>query len=219
MAAALFQDLFPATVRIAWRRLAEGEEPAFRFAEEAAQVEGAVAKRRIEFAAGRELFHGLCDELRAEDPDLAGPEPLLVAPDRGPVWPAGLVGAITHTKGLCAVAVARTADHPRLGLDVEVTEPLKQKLWPQILTVSERARLEGLGKRGVMLSKLHFSAKEAIYKWLARDEGRVVGFGEVEVGLSLARGSFETSLLFESDLPEPEGRWRLDAEFLVTAVW
>ncbi len=75
------------------------------------------------------------------------------------------------------------------------------------------------GKRGVMLSKLHFSAKEAVYKWLARDEGRVVGFDEVELGFSLARGSFDTTLLFESALPKPEGRWRLGPDYLVTAVW
>ena len=159
---ALFLDLFPDSVRVAWRRLEQDERPAFRFGAEAAVVEGAVAKRQIEFAAGRELFHRLHEELRREHPDLAELAPLLPAGDRGPVWPEGLVGAISHTAGLCVVAVARTADHTRLGLDVEVTEPLKEKLWPQILTVSERARLKGLGRRGVLLSKLHFSGKEAI---------------------------------------------------------
>lgn len=237
----LLDGLLPPTVRVAWQRLDDAVEPEFRFQEEAAYVEGAVAKRRVEFAAGRALFHRLYDELLAEVAPGEGPgggagaagdalgpparqalapsAPLLVAADRGPLWPAGVVGSISHTKGLCVVAVARTSDHPRLGLDVEVTEPLADKLWPSILTVSERARLKGLGARGPLLSKLHFSGKEAVYKWLARDEQRVVAFEEVELGFSLARGSFETTLLFDHALPKPEGRWRIGREFLATAVW
>ena len=217
--AALFEGLFPPTVRVAWRRLDPEVEPSFRYPEEDAEAGRAIAKRRVEFAAGRALFHELADDLRAGDPDLGPAAPLLPAEDRGPVWPAGLVGAISHTKGLCAVAVARAADHPRLGLDVEGTAPLRARLWPEVLTVSERARLEGLGQRGQLLSMLHFSGKEAVYKWLSRHEGRVVGFQEVELGFSLARGSFATTLLFDSDLPPAEGRWRVGREFLATAVW
>ncbi|MDF1798883.1 MAG: 4'-phosphopantetheinyl transferase superfamily protein [Planctomycetota bacterium] len=222
----LLSGLLPPTVRLAWQRLDDAVEPEFRFAEEAAHVEGAVAKRRVEFGAGRALFHRLHDELLAEDapgsaagPALAPAAPLLVAEDRGPLWPAGVVGSISHTKGLCVVALARTSDHPRLGLDVEVTAPLPDKLWPSILTVSERARIQGLGARGPLLSKLHFSGKEAVYKWLSRDEKRVVAFEEVELGFSLARGSFATSLLFENTLPRPTGSWRIGREFLATAVW
>lgn len=218
----LLDGLLPPTVRVAWQRLDDAVEPEFRFKEEAAHVEGAVAKRRVEFGAGRALFHRLHDELLAEDAAgdaLAPSAPLLVAEDRGPLWPAGVVGSISHTKGLCVVALARTSDHPRLGLDVEVTAPLADKLWPSILTVSERARIKGLGARGPLLSKLHFSGKEAVYKWLSRDENRVVAFEEVELGFSLARGSFVTSLLFDNTLPGPSGRWRIGREFLATAVW
>lgn len=218
----LLDGLLPPTVRVAWQRLDDAVEPGFRFKEEAAHVEGAVAKRRVEFGAGRALFHRLHDELLAEDAAgdaLAPSAPLLVAADRGPLWPAGVVGSISHTKGLCVVALARTSDHPRLGLDVEVTAPLADKLWPSILTVSERARIKGLGARGPLLSKLHFSGKEAVYKWLSRDENRVVAFEEVELGFSLARGSFVTSLLFDNALPSPSGRWRIGREFLATAVW
>ena len=45
--------------------------------------------------------------------------PVLTAPSRAPVWPAGATGDITHTKGYCAVAVGRVSDLRALGIDAE----------------------------------------------------------------------------------------------------
>lgn len=219
---ALFDGLLPDDVRVAARTLDPAAEVTFRFPEEEAHVAGAVAKRRVEFATGRALAHELCDALGVE------PAPLLVDERRAPIWPAGVHGSISHTypkagpqpagAGLCAVAVSTS--RTQFGLDVEATAPLDRKLWPSVLTISERARLEGLGKRGALLSKVHFSGKEAVYKAIAARVGRVVGFDEVELGVSLARGTFEVTAMLKDGarLPRLAGRWRVGPDFIVTAV-
>lgn len=209
----LLAGLLPPDVLVAARHLSADDEPRFRFAEEAAHVAGAIHKRQLEFAVGRELAHQLLDTCR---PD--APSPLLVGPRREPLWPAGCNGSITHTKGLCVVAVS--AHRRFLGIDVEVTEPLDEKLWPSVLTVSERARLKGIGARGALLSKVHFSAKEAVYKAIAQTVGRVVDFAEVEIGVSLARGTFDVrpALKDGAELPTLSGQWRVTRAFIATAV-
>jgi 4'-phosphopantetheinyl transferase EntD len=217
----LTRGLVPEGVRLAAERLQEAAAADFRFAEEAAAVEGAIAKRQVEHAAGRRLAHELFDVLRAEGLAVAQ-APLLAGTDRAPVWPEGLTGTITHTRGLCMVAVAPVAELASLGLDVEVTEPLKEKLWPSILTVSERARLTGLGARGALLSKVHFSAKEAVYKAVSKAAGRVLEFEEVELSVSLVKGTFEARFLdaeLAVRLPRVGGVWRVTRDFIATSAW
>lgn len=212
----LFEGLLPGDVSWRAERLGEDDEVSFRFSEEAAAVEGAIAKRQIEHARGRHLAHALLDRLGASD------GPLLTSSDRAPLWPEGFTGSISHTQGLCAAAVVEAAKLTSLGLDVEVTAPLKEKLWPSILTVSERALLSGIGARGALLSKVYFSAKEAVYKAVSKEAGRVLEFQEVELMVSLARGSFEARFVdpgLAARLPHVVGRWRVRRDFIATAAW
>src|SRR5690242_4153856 len=70
------------------------------FPAEAAQIQGAVEARRREFATGR---HCARQALAA----LGVPAtPLLSGGHREPLWPAGVVGSITHCTGYRAAAVA-----------------------------------------------------------------------------------------------------------------
>jgi 4'-phosphopantetheinyl transferase EntD len=133
--------------------LAELEE------EERAVVERAVPKRQREFAQGRVLARRLLERLGAP----VGP--LLRDADRVPSWPAGVVGSISHTDGLCAVAVARQEAVWALGLDVEGDEPLDEGLEPRICTPAERRWLAARpGPEARRLAKAIFSVKEAAYK-------------------------------------------------------
>ena len=81
--------------------------------DEAPAVVRAVAKRQLEFAAGRHYAHSALQALGA------APGPLLVGPARAPLWPAGVVGAISHDDGWAAAAVARQVDCAGLGIDIE----------------------------------------------------------------------------------------------------
>ncbi|GAB3946415.1 hypothetical protein GCM10027614_39920 [Micromonospora vulcania] len=89
------RDLLPATVAVA---VAGPDDWAGELlaAEQACLGERAVESRRRDFTAGR-----VC--ARRAMADLGLPASAVpAAADRAPVWPAGVVGAITHTTGYCA---------------------------------------------------------------------------------------------------------------------
>lgn len=109
---------------------------------------GAVPTRLAEFSAGRAA---------ARVAMLLPDQGLPIGPDRAPVWPAGVVGSITHCAGLCLAVIGKTQDYQGLGLDAEPEIPLDRDLWSSILRSDEVARdgIEALA---------HFVAKEAAYK-------------------------------------------------------
>jgi 4'-phosphopantetheinyl transferase EntD len=190
--------------------------------EEAAQVARAVRHRRFEYAAGRHCARQALGRLGIPD------APLLNGEDRAPRWPAGVVGAITHTSspsdGYCGVVVARAEEVYALGLDAEGAEPLEDELWRLILTGAER---EALGEapataRG-RLAKLIFSAKEAYYKAQYPVTRRFLGFHEVEIRLGPEGAGFEARLLAPLDTTPPRlercaGRILADDALVLTAV-
>ena len=128
---------------------------------EAAHVERAGDKRRREFLGGRSMARQV---LR----DAGFPtNPILIGPQREPLWPSGIVGSLTHSEGHCAAAVALEEHIPALGIDLERRSGLDRKLWARILTRKERetlARLPDDQQEAAALA--HFSAKEALYKCL-----------------------------------------------------
>ena len=81
-------------------------------------------KRIQEFAAGR-----LCARRALGEFGRRG-FPIPVARDRQPFWPAGVVGSITHTAGLCAAVVAERSRLAALGVDTELGGAVKPELWP-----------------------------------------------------------------------------------------
>lgn len=127
--------------------------------DEAAMMGKAVDKRRREFVAGRTLA-------RAAMRAIGEPaRPIVNGSDRAPIWPAGLTGSITHTRGWAAAVVARAHVLESIGLDVEDGSALKDSLKRQICAPEDEVELERQREsaRGV-LAKVVFSAKEAAYK-------------------------------------------------------
>jgi len=183
----VIEHLVPAAVR---SRAAYGDEldNAPLYPEEAPAVARAVAKRRAEYAAGRACARAAIAALGGE------PGPIPRDPERGaPVWPAGVVGSITHTDGYRAAAVARTGDILALGIDAEPHGPLPEGVLDVIVATSaERAALADLTDRhpAIHWDRLLFSAKETVYKAWYPYHRRMLGFNEAE-------------LLFGRD-PEPE---------------
>jgi 4'-phosphopantetheinyl transferase EntD len=151
------------------------------FPEERTYVAGAVAKRRVEFAAGR-----LCAR-RALAAMGEPPAPLVARNDGSPRWPAGIVGSITHTRGYCAAVVDRHPPLRAVGIDAEEVRLLEPDTVRSIVTAGERAWLatqpEG---RQPELAILFFSAKEAFYKCQYPLTGTFLDFGDVEIDLSAA---------------------------------
>lgn len=137
----------------------EPGDPALLLRAEAVHVGRSVAKRAGEFAAGRLCARRALAELHIEA------FPLRAAQDRQPIWPAGVVGSITHTTGFCAAAVAPSRVIAGLGLDSEVVGAVSLDIWPSIAGAEELAWLDSLvfSQRAAAIA-LIFSAKEAFYK-------------------------------------------------------
>lgn len=193
-------------------------DPEALFPEEREAVRRAVGRRRAEFATGRHAARRLIAALGVE------PGALPVAPDRSPVWPAGVVGSISHTEGLCAVAVASSRAVRSIGLDVEGGGPLAADLFRLVLTPRELAHLEERGgpsrggpSRGE-LAKVVFSAKEALYKLQHPITRMFLGFMDVEVELDPAAGRFRAEIL-KSEAAAALGPSALKGFFLLTGGW
>jgi 4'-phosphopantetheinyl transferase EntD len=156
-ASTLLQTLFPEGAVVAATR--EPGDAAKLFPEEAAHVQRAVPKRVQEFAAGR-----LCAR-RAMAAFGWGDFPIIAAKDRQPIWPASLVGSITHTTGLAAAVVAEKSLIAGVGIDCEVVGHVGTDIWPTICVPAETAWVQSLPQHMQSSAVAFlFSAKEAFYK-------------------------------------------------------
>ena len=184
--------------------------------EEAEAMSRAVDKRRREYTAGRVLVRKALRRLGM--PEVA----LINGEDRAPQWPSGLVGSITHTRGLCAVAIAPQGRVRAIGLDVEQDEPLKPALLDMICTEAEMQQLAKLGESdGGLAAKVIFSAKECAYKAQYLLTQQYLGFQAmtVEVRDARWRATFNqpSGDVFQvGDIIE--GTWRRDRGLVATAI-
>lgn len=143
----------------------------------------AVASRRRDFTAGR-----VCAR-RA----LAGlgqaVVPVPAEAGRAPVWPAGVVGSITHTAGYCAAAVASMDRFRAVGIDAEQHRSLEEGVRRMICRPAELAWCANRSD-GVHWETVVFSAKETVYKiWYPVVAGWL-DFQEAELEISPADGRF-----------------------------
>ena len=151
-------------------------------------VRGAITKRTREFAAGRACARRALASLGIDN------FPLQVVGDRSPLWPAGVLGSITHTDQYCAAAVCRRGTIKGLGIDAERVDPLPEDMIPMVCTPNERAALMGFARPGTW-AKLLFSAKESIYKSYFPGTRTFLDFHDVEVSLYRDEHRFEGVLI------------------------
>jgi 4'-phosphopantetheinyl transferase EntD len=184
--------------------------------EELHHIRNAVAGRRAEFGTARVLVRRALAEL--------GLPAASVVPgkDRAPVWPAGVTGSITHSRGYCAVVVAKSPPVRAIGLDVETRRPLEARVVEKILTPGERAWLAGRAEESRNeLALLVFSAKEAYYKCQYTLTTRFLGFQDVEIDADLDAQRFEARALvpgLPAEVMRLAGRFAFDAEKVTCGV-
>ena len=194
----MLESLFPPGVATAH---ASGDASADALPDvERQAVQGAIEKRRREFALGRTCARRALERLGV--PAVAIP----VAASRAPVWPGDVVGAITHCQDFAAAAVGRRSDFAGLGLDAEpALPPLDARLIRLICTPAEAA---GLSRhppfKGTDWARLVFSAKEAVYKAVAPGSGVFLGFHDVEVDFDVERATFRARLVGRPDPRLPD---------------
>lgn len=190
------------------------------FADERQRIAGSVESRRREFATGRECARRALELLGHPRASIG------TGPRNTPVWPAGVVGSITHCAGYRAAAVAASGSIVALGIDAEPHGELPPELLPSVLTGTERAELGALtrDRPDTRWPRLLFSAKEAVYKAWFPLTGRWLGFEDVHVRLDPASSTFVATLLVAPahiggrPLPSLSGRWVLGNDLVVTAV-
>jgi 4'-phosphopantetheinyl transferase EntD len=146
--------------------------------DEAARVARAVPKRRHEYATGRRLARELLAKFGRHG------HSLLADDARMALWPDGIVGSISHSTGICVVAVAERGEIASLGVDVEDAAAVRQELWPQVLDADEARWLRSDGANDPLaLAAVFFSAKEAVYKAQFPLTRARLGFHDVHVEL------------------------------------
>ncbi|MEV0005083.1 4'-phosphopantetheinyl transferase superfamily protein [Micromonospora sp. NPDC050980] len=183
-------------------------------------VARAAPSRRREFVTARRCAREALARLGY------APAPIRSGPRREPLWPAGVVGSITHCAGYRAAAVAPGAALASLGVDAEPHEPLPDDVSGIVLTAGEPEHLAGLraGDAGVHWGRLLFSAKESVYKAWYPLTGRWLGFEDAEVTVNPG-GRFTARLLVDGartdggpPLRTLDGRWLVAGGLVMTAV-
>lgn len=150
-------------------------------------------KRKKEFIAGRLCALNSLSILN-KDFNLAPP----VGENREPLWPSGIVGAISHTKIQAAAIVSKNLSH--LGIDIEaIIEPERfNKISTQFIAETERGIICDDPYRGTIV----FSAKESLFKALYPSVKTFFGFLDAQV-IEITRNSFTISLLREDSIFQP----------------
>ena len=190
------------------------------FAAEEFSVGQAVEKRRREFMTARACVREAFAQL--------GLPPAAVAngPHGEPLWPAGIVGSITHCEGYRACALARASEVLTIGIDAEPNAALPAGVLGDIAGARELAWLQArrLREPEVHWDRLLFSAKETVYKAWFPLTGRWLGFEDAELTLAPQTGGFTARLLVPGPSPagrpltEFSGRWLVRDGLVLTAI-
>lgn len=187
--------------------------------EEEPLVAAAVEKRRREFTTVRHCARQALAELGVD------PVPILTGERGAPIWPAGIVGSMTHCDGYRGAVLGRASAFATLGVDAEPHAPLPEGVLDAIALPAERARIAALStaRPDVSWDRLLFSAKESVYKAWFPLTRRWLDFAEADITIDPA-GTFVARLL----VPGPvlggvpitafTGRFLVDGGLVMTAI-
>jgi 4'-phosphopantetheinyl transferase EntD len=161
------------------------------FPQERLALGRAVEKRRREFITARACAREALAQLGLP------PSPIAAGERGEPLWPAGVVGSITHCAAFRACAVARAGELAGLGIDAEPHLPLPDGVLGQIARAEELPLLARLAREepAVHWDRLLFCAKESVYKvWfpLARCW---LGFEDAVLSIDPAGRTFDARVL------------------------
>jgi enterobactin synthetase component D len=147
----------------------------------------AVKKRRDEFFLGRAACNAALKSIGIENPG-----PVLKGPSSEPLWPGGILGALSHCPGIAVCAVCHDNMLKGLGIDIEeLAGDISQDV---IRLVCTKKEMEWVGNEPYKM-KMIFSAKEAAFKAFFPSVGVYMDFKDAEVQWKENMASFEGRLL------------------------
>jgi len=183
-------------------------------------VATATAARRREFLAGRRCAHAALRAIGCDEGLAVGRGVM-----REPLWPAGVVGSISHAGGLAGAVAARTADAWGLGLDIELLEPpLDAALERIVMGPGELPRPARAHPLEPYRSKIAFSVKECVHKCLFPRTRWALDFHDVAVAVDLDANGYEAVVdagfrLAGRALPPLEGRFAVVGGYVLAGLW
>lgn len=131
------------------------------FPEEKKTIATACEQRQQEFATGR-----WCARQAMAVLELPA-QPVLRGQEDEPLWPYGVCGSITHTRGAYCAAVAAHKNIISLGLDIEAqARSISPEAMAVIANEDEMNWLSKMGEDRRQMEKLVFCAKESVFKLL-----------------------------------------------------
>lgn len=159
------------TGSVATVRLIRADDERLLTPVEAQGLERAVSRVRRASGAGRDLARTLCAQFGAPVTDIPR------SSQRYPVWPAGLVGSITHDDEFAAAVVCPSATLRGIGIDIEPAENLPPDLSQILGSPAELAEFSDLpfGEKAL------FSIKEAVFKAVFPHDSIFLEFHDVTV--------------------------------------
>jgi 4'-phosphopantetheinyl transferase EntD len=186
--------------------------------EEQDLVARAVRKRRLEVTNVRTAARRALARIGVP------PVPILRGPKGQPLWPAGVVGSMTHTAGYCAAAVADVGKIRSVGIDAEEHDRLPEGVLEAVTLPQERTMLHRLGTE-THWDRLLFSAKETTYKAWFPLTGRWLGFEDAHITIDPADGTFSVRLLIDGAVTDGgpplttfAGRYLVRDGYVLTAI-
>ena len=180
--------------------------------EERQLVESWASHRQREFASGRMCARRALDSLGV---GFAG---LLPDADGIPQWPEGVVGSISHCRGVAMAMVAISGDCHLLGLDLEKINRLSTDAAKKVLHPVEESFVAG----DQLKASIFFSLKEAFYKaqfpkW--RTEGN---FKDLALAVNLAKGTAKICKMdarFNLEIAQLRFRFCVINDYVISLSW
>lgn len=144
-----------------------------------ADIETTVRKRRAEFFAGRYCAKKSLLSLNNAAPDIH------IGQHRNPLWPAHIVGSISHSNNHAVAVTALESTNRGIGIDIqnEIDRNTYVKIKSQVIFRDEYnaifQRNQGLNQQ--QLLTVVFSVKESFFKAAFAEVGRYFDFSSVSI--------------------------------------
>jgi 4'-phosphopantetheinyl transferase EntD len=119
----------------------------------------AVQKRKVEFYLGRAAAHSALSQINIYE------FPVLKGTNNEPLWPKGVVGAISHSGGMAIAAATDKDKAAGIGVDIELVDrKLSEDIIKEVCTFREAAWVNMNPNQKVERLIMVFSAKESAFK-------------------------------------------------------
>lgn len=179
-------------------------------------VANANPKRRAEFCAGRHCARQALEKIGK------GFNPILADIHGCPVWPAGVVGSISHTNRYAIAVVAHSTNISAIGVDIESwrASPTCWKSIAKICSPAEQAWVNSFSANDQHLpAHIAFSIREAVYKCVYSAAGIKLGFDQLSVDIVQPENSFRAQIDSTQLQTRLCGVFGFNNEYVFSAVW